>query len=83
MNIFMNIHFNIHSVFKAFRAFCLDHVVLQLLQASRSPPEAFFREGYIFILLINLCTSDTIYQRLCKHRLYEATCSTSDKSIVY
>ena len=41
MNIFMNIHFNIHSVFKTFRAFRLGQVVLQLLQASRSPPETF------------------------------------------
>lgn len=68
MNIFMNIHFNIHSVFKAFRAFRLGYVILQLLQASRSPLEAFLGEGYIFILLINLCTFDTIYQCLCNRR---------------
>lgn len=68
MNIFLNIHFNIHFVFKAFRAFRHGHVILQLLQAPRSPPETFSGEGYIFILLINLCTSDTIYQRLCKYR---------------
>ena len=83
MNIQMNIHFNIHSVFKVFRAFRLGHVVLQLLQGSKTPPEAFFREGYMFILPIKLCAFDTIYQRLCKHRLYAATFSTSDKSIVY
>ena len=83
MNIFMNIHFNIHSVFKVFRAFRLGHVILQLLQGSKTPPETFLGKGYILILLINLCAFDTIYQRLCKHRLYEATCSTSDKSIVY
>ena len=41
MNIFLNIHFNIHSLFKVFRAFCLGYVVLQLLQAPRTPPEAF------------------------------------------
>ena len=33
MNIFLNIHFNIHSVFKVFRAFHFGYVVLQLLQA--------------------------------------------------
>ena len=83
MNIFMNIHFNIHSVFKAFHAFRLGHVVLQLLQGSRTPSETFLGVGGMFILLINLCTSDTIYRLLCKHRPYSRTFSTSDKSIVY
>lgn len=46
MNIQMNIHFNIHSVFKVFRAFCLGHVVLQLLQAPRSPSETFLGGGW-------------------------------------
>lgn len=55
MNIFLNIHFNIHSVFKVFRAFRLGHVILQLLQGSKTPLETFSGEGYIFILLINLC----------------------------
>ena len=48
MNIFLNIHFNIHSLFKTFRAFRLGHVVLQLLQAPRSPPEAFSGVGGMF-----------------------------------
>ena len=68
MNIQMNIHFNIHSVFKVFRVFRLGQVVLQLLQAPRSPPETFFKEGYIFILLINLYAFDTIYRLLCIRR---------------
>lgn len=83
MNIFMNIYFNIHSVFKAFRAFCLGQVILQLLQAPRSPPETFSGEGYMFILPINLCAFDTIYRLLCKRRRIWSTFSTSDKSIVY
>lgn len=83
MNIFMNIHFNIHSVFKTFRAFRLGQVVLQLLQGSKTPLETFSGEGYIFILPINLCAFNTIYQRLCKHRRIWSTFSTSDKSIVY
>lgn len=37
----MNIHFNIHSLFKGFRAFRLGQVVLQLLQGSKTPLEAF------------------------------------------
>ena len=49
MNIFLNIHFNIHSVFKTFRAFCLGHVVLQLLQGSKTPPETFSGVGSMFI----------------------------------
>ena len=66
MNIFLNIHFNIHSVFKVFRAFRLGYVVLQLLQGSRSPPEAFLGVGYIFILLIKLCTFSRLYHSLYK-----------------
>lgn len=73
MNIFMYIHFNIHSVFKTFRAFRLGHVILQLLQAPRSPPETFSGEGYMFILLINLCVFDTIYQRLYNVAAYRST----------
>ena len=83
MNIQMNIHFNIHSVFKVFRAFRLGHVVLQLLQAPRSPLEAFSEGSSMFTRPINLYAFDTIYQYLCKRRLYVATCPTSDKSIVY
>lgn len=49
MNIQMNIHFNIHSVFKVFRAFRLGHVVLQLLQGSKTPPEAFSGGSSMFI----------------------------------
>ena len=70
MNIQMNIHFNIHSVFKVFRVFRLGQVILQLLQGFKTPLEAFLGEGYMFILPINLCTFNTIYQRLCKHRPY-------------
>ena len=69
MNIFMNIHFNIHSLFKTFCAFRPGYVVLQLLQAPRTPLEAFSGVGGMFILPINLYAFDTIYQRLCKHRL--------------
>ena len=83
MNIFMNIHFNIHSVFKVFRAFCLGYVVLQLLQAPRSPPETFSGVGGMFILPINLCTFSRLYRLLCKRRRIWSTCSTSDKNIVY
>ena len=68
MNIFMNIHSDIHSVFKAFRAFRLGQVILQLLQGSKKPPEAFSGVGGMFILLINLCTFNTIYRLLCKLR---------------
>ena len=68
MNIFMNIHFNIHSVFKTFRTFRLGQVVLQLLQGSRSPPEAFSGEGGMFILPINLCTFNRLYRLLCNRR---------------
>ena len=68
MNIFMNIHFNIHSVFKAFRAFRLGHVVLQLLQGSKTPPETFSGVGGMFILPINLCTFSRLYRLLCKRR---------------
>lgn len=68
MNIFLNIHFNIHSVFKVFRVFRRGHVILQLLQGSRSPLKTFWGEGYIFILSISLCTFNTIYQCLCKRR---------------
>ena len=57
MNIFMNIHFNIHSVFKIFRAFCLGYVVLQLLQGSKTPLETFSGVGGMFILLINYARS--------------------------
>ena len=64
MNIFLNIHFNIHSVFKTFRAFHLGQVILQLLQGSKTPPEAFSGEGYIFILPINLCTFSRLYRPL-------------------
>ena len=73
MNIQMNIHFNIHSVFKTFRAFRLGQVILQLLQAPRSPPETFSGVSGMFTRPINLYAFDTIYQRLCKHRLYAAT----------
>lgn len=83
MNIQMNIHFNIHSVFKTFRVFCLGQVVLQLLQAPRSPPETFLGVGGMFTRPIILYAFDTIYQRLCKHRLYAAMFSMSDESIVY
>ena len=49
MNIFMNIHFNIHSVFKAFCAFRLGQVILQLLQAPQKPARSVFRGGiYIY-----------------------------------
>ena len=67
MNIFMNIHFNLHSVFKASHAFRLGQVILQLLQGSKTPLEAFSGEGYMFTRPRRLFTSDTIYQRLCKH----------------
>lgn len=68
MNIFLNIHFNIHSVFKVFRVFRRGQVILQLLQAPRSPLEAFLGVGGMFILPINLCTFNTIYRLLCKRR---------------
>lgn len=68
MNIFLNIHFNIHSVFKVFRAFRRGHVILQLLQAPRSPLETISGVGGMFILPINLCTFNTIYRLLCKRR---------------
>lgn len=71
MNIFMNIHFNIHSVFKVFRAFRLGQVVLQLLQAPRSPLEAFSGVGGMFILLINLCTFSRLYHPLYKRAAYD------------
>ena len=48
MNIFLNIHFNIHSVFKVFRVFRLGHVILQLLQGSRTPLEAFSGDSSMF-----------------------------------
>ena len=68
MNIFMNIHFNIHSVFKVFCAFRLGHVVLQLLQGSKTPLEAFSGVGGMFILPINLFTFSRLYRLLCKRR---------------
>lgn len=68
MNIFLNIHFNIHSVFKVFRAFRRGHVILQLLQGSRSPLKTFSGSSSMFILPINLCTFNTIYRLLCKRR---------------
>lgn len=83
MNIFMNIHFNIHSLFKVFRAFRLGYVILQLLQGSKTPPEAFSGVGGMFILLINLYAFDTIYRLLCNRRRIWSTFPTSDKSIVY
>lgn len=83
MNIQMNIHFNIHSVFKAFRAFRLGYVVLQLLQALRSPSETFLGVGGMFILPINLCTFSRLYRPLCKRRRIWSTFPTSDNSIVY
>ena len=64
MNIFLNIHFNIHSVFKVFRAFRRGHVILQLLQGSRSPLKTFSGSSSMF----NLCTFNTIYRLLCKRR---------------
>lgn len=68
MNIFMNIHFNIHSLFKAFRAFCLGHVILQLLQALINPPEAFSGVGGMFIRPRRLCTFSRLYRPLYKRR---------------
>lgn len=73
MNIFLNIHFNIHSVFKVFRAFRLGHVILQLLQGSKTPLETFSGEGYIFILLINLCTFNRLYRPLYNVAAYQLT----------
>lgn len=64
MNIFMNIHFNIHSLFKAFRAFRLGQVVLQLLQGSKTPPEAFSGVGGMFIRPRRLCTFSRLYRPL-------------------
>lgn len=49
MNIQMNIHFNIHSVFKTFRVFRLGQVVLQLLQGSKTPLETFLGDSSMFI----------------------------------
>ena len=69
----MNIHSDIHSVFKVFRAFYLDHVVLQLLQGSKMPLVTFLGGSSMFILPIDLFTFNTIYQRLYKHRLYAVT----------
>ena len=83
MNIFLNIHFNIHSVFKTFRAFRLGQVILQLLQGSRTPLKTFLGVGSMFIRPRRLCTFNTIYQRLCKHRRIWSTFPASDKSIVY
>ena len=68
MNIQMNIHFNIHSVFKVFRAFRLDHVILQLLQGSKTPSETFSEGTAIFIRPPLLCAFNTIYHLLCKRR---------------
>ena len=68
MNIFLNIHFSIHSVFKVFRAFRLDHVVLQLLQGSKTPPETFLGVGGMFICPRHLCTFSRLYRPLCKRR---------------
>ena len=68
MNIQMNIHSNIHSVFKTFRAFRLGHVILQLLQGSRSPPETFLGGSSMFILPINLCTFSRLYHPLYNRR---------------
>lgn len=83
MNIQMNIHFNIHSVFKTFRAFRLGQVVLQLLQGSKTPLETFLGGSGMFIRPINLYVFDTIYQRLCKRHRIWSTFPTSDKNIVY
>ena len=69
----MYIHFNIHSLFKAFRAFRLGYVVLQLLQGSKTPPEAFLGEGYMFILLINLFTFSRLYRPLYNVAAYQLT----------
>lgn len=82
MYIFMNIHFNIHSVFKVFRVFRLGHVILQLLQGSKTPPETFSGEGYILILPINLFTFSRLYRLLCKRRRIWSTFPTFDNSIV-
>ena len=66
MNIFMNIHSDIHCLFKVFHVFRLGQVVLQLLQGSKTPLEAFLGGSSMFILLINLCTFSRLYRPLCK-----------------
>ena len=76
MNIFLNIHFNIHSVFKVFRAFRRGQVILQLLQGSKTPSETFsgavclyVRDiyarsvGYI-VLYANVATYSRRFRRL-------------------
>ena len=68
MNIFLNIHFNIHSVFKTFRAFRRGHVILQLLQGSRSPLKTFSGVGGMFTRPRHLCTFSRLYRPLCKRR---------------
>lgn len=83
MNIQMNIHFNIHSVFKVFCAFRLDHVALQLLQGSKTPLETFSTGGYMFILLINLCTFSRLYRPLYNRRRISVNFSATDKNIVH
>lgn len=77
----MNIHSDIHSVFKVFRAFRLGQVVLQLLQGSKTPLETFSGGAAIFIRPPLLCAFDTIHRLLCNRRRIWSTFSTSDKSI--